>query len=82
MKNIITIEYCTGWGYLERAVALTQSILDEQKQNISEITLFPSSGGVFEVSLNGKLVFSKKQLERHAEENEIEEIIRAKLKSE
>lgn len=79
MKNIITIEYCTGWGYLERAVALAQSILDEQKQKIYEVTLFPSSDGVFEVTLNEELIFSKKQLDRHAEENEIEEIIRTKL---
>lgn len=79
MKNIITIEYCTAWGYLGRAVALTRSILNEHKNNISEVTLFPSSGGVFEVSLNDELIFSKKDLDRYPEKGEVEEIIRNKL---
>jgi selenoprotein W-related protein len=36
----------------------------------------PSSGGVFEVMVDGKLVFSKKQLNRHAEPGEVLELIR------
>lgn len=79
MKNIVTIEYCTGWGYVGRAVALTRSILNEQKENISELTLYPSSGGVFEVILNDELIFSKKELDRFPEKNEVEEVIRTKL---
>ena len=31
----------------------------------------PSSGGVFEVMVDGKLVFSKKALGRHAEAGEV-----------
>lgn len=79
MKNIITIEYCTGWGYLGRAVALARSVLNEQKEKISELTLLPSSGGVLEVTLNDELIFSKKELDRYPEKDEIEEIIRTKL---
>lgn len=33
--------------------------------------MIPSSGGVFEVVVDGKLIFSKKELKRHAEEGEI-----------
>lgn len=32
-----------------------------------QIQLVPSSGGVYEVELDGKLIYSKKQTERHAE---------------
>lgn len=42
--------------------------------------LLPSSGGVFEVTVNGDLVFSKKQLGRHAEPGEVKGMIEAKLK--
>lgn len=79
MKNIIIIEYCTAWGYLGRAVALTRSILNEHKNNISEVKLIPSSGGVLEVSLNDELIFSKKELDRYPEKGEVEEILRNKL---
>lgn len=33
--------------------------------------LIPSSGGVFEVKVDGRLVFSKKQLGRHAQPGEV-----------
>lgn len=33
-------------------------------------TLIPASGGVFEVVVNGEVVFSKKTLKRHAEPGE------------
>ena len=35
----------------------------------------PSSGGVFEVTVDGELLFSKKALRRHAEPGEIRELI-------
>ncbi len=38
--------------------------------------MLPSSGGVFEVTVDGKLVFSKKALGRHAEPGEVLELIR------
>jgi selenoprotein W-related protein len=40
------------------------------------VKLVPSSGGVFEVSVDGKLVFSKKALGRHAQPTEVLELIR------
>lgn len=79
MKYILTIEYCTGWGYLGRAVALTRSILNDYKNDISELKLLPSSGGVFEISLNDELLFSKKELDRFPEKNEIQDILKNKL---
>jgi selT/selW/selH-like putative selenoprotein len=37
----------------------------------AEVRLIESSGGVFEVALDGKQVFSKKALRRHAEPGEV-----------
>ncbi len=42
-------------------------------------TLIPGSGGVFEVRVNGDLIFSKKALGRHANPGEIVELFRQKL---
>lgn len=41
--------------------------------------LLPASGGKFEVTLNGELIFSKKVLGRHAEAGEIKTLIAEKL---
>jgi selenoprotein W-related protein len=39
------------------------------------VQLIQSSGGVFEVVVDGQLVFSKKKLRRHAEPGEIVKLI-------
>jgi selenoprotein W-related protein len=48
----------------------------EQAFPEAEVRLVPSSGGVFEVMVDGSLVFSKKALRRHAEPGEVVELIR------
>lgn len=42
--------------------------------------LIPSGGGVFEVSLDGDLIFSKKALKRHANPGEVVGILQAREK--
>ena len=42
----------------------------------AEIRLVPSSGGVFEVTVDGKLLYSKKALRRHPQPGEIMQLIR------
>jgi selenoprotein W-related protein len=61
---------------------LTDEILKEFEWQIAEWMLIPSKGGVFEVTIDGELVFSKQQLDRHAEEGEIRKLIEARLPKE
>lgn len=79
MKNVVSIEYCTSWGYLGRAVALTRTLLNEHTNTIEKVEIIPSSGGVLEVSFEGELIFSKKELDRYPEKDEVEAIIREKI---
>ena len=55
----IEITYCAVWHYTDRAVSLAAELLKAYEQDIETISLFPSDGGRFEVSLNGKLIYSK-----------------------
>lgn len=80
MSNKIKIEYCTGWGYLARAVALTRNILTQHTNKITELNLIPSADGVLEISVNDELVFSKKQLDRYPEKQEVEALVSKKIK--
>jgi selenoprotein W-related protein len=41
-----------------------------------DIELIASSGGVFEIVADGKLIFSKKELKRFPEDKEVEELIK------
>ncbi len=39
--------------------------------DIDELTLVPSSGGVFDVQVDSDVIFSKKAVGRHAEDGEV-----------
>lgn len=60
---------------------MTDEILSDREIEayVRSWNLVPSSGGKFEVTLNGELIFSKKQLSRHAEDGEIKTLIQKKL---
>lgn len=60
-------------------MSLVQHILKEHKGNIEQFTLVPSSGGVFEVTINDELVFSKKKENRKPNPGEVEAIVREKM---
>jgi selenoprotein W-related protein len=60
---------------LPRAARLASDILGKYGNAISGLTLIPSGGGVFEVSKNEKLIFSKKEIGRFPEIEEIFDLI-------
>ena len=64
---------------MPRAVGLTDELLSGWAPIIEDIDLVPSSGGRFEVTLDGDLIFSKAALKRHAEPGEIAGIVRERL---
>ena len=72
----ISIEYCAVWNYLPKASSL-EAELKEQFSG-SKITLIPSGGGVFEISVDGELIFSKKSLNRFPEKSEISDILNSR----
>ena len=69
----LSIEYCSAWNYLPQ----DSSLEAELKQNFHnmEISLISSGGGVFEIVLDGKLIFSKKAINRFPEKGEVLRII-------
>ena len=71
----LSIEYCNSWNYLPRASRMAADLLEKYGNNVTELTLIPSGGGVYEVTKNSTLIFSKKELERFPELDEIIEII-------
>jgi selenoprotein W-related protein len=56
-------------------VSLSAELFEHFEHVIEALTLIPSDGGRFEVSLNGQLIYSKLQTKRHAEAGEIVNLI-------
>ena len=65
----LSIEYCSVWNYLPIASSLEAEL--KKSFPTIEISLISSGGGVFEVVLDEKLIFSKKALNRFPEKGEI-----------
>jgi selenoprotein W-related protein len=57
-------------------VSLGTDLLRQFEAQIESLELIPSDGGRFEVSVNGKLVYSKLQTKRHAEPGEVVGLVR------
>jgi len=52
-------------------------LLQNFEPEIGSVTLVPSDGGRFEVTVNGTLLYSKLQTGRHAEPGEVVKLLRA-----
>lgn len=58
---------------------MTEALLGRFESSIESLTLIPGGGGVFEVTVDGDLIFSKKALGRHAEIDEVLKSFKAKI---
>jgi selT/selW/selH-like putative selenoprotein len=56
---------------LERAVSATNDILSRYQHEIDEVRLVMGSKGVFDVTVDGELIYSKAQTGRHAKPGEV-----------
>lgn len=54
---------------------MASDLLERFGNAITELKLIPSGGGVYEIQKNGELVFSKKQVDRFPELEEIIQLI-------
>jgi len=61
-------------------VSLANDLLNNIEAEIESITLIPSDGGRYEVTVNDKLVYSKLQTGRHANPGEVLGLVKELIK--
>jgi len=61
-------------------VSLVEELLRDYEHLIESVALIPSDGGKFEVEVNGSLVYSKLQANRHTEPGEIVKLVSKMVK--
>jgi selenoprotein W-related protein len=76
---VVEIEYCNQCRWLLRAAWTAQELLTTFDGEISGVMLRPGTGGVFNVSVDGDLVWSRKDAGRHAEISELKQLVRDKV---
>lgn len=75
----IAVRYCTGCRWLLRAAWIAQELLTTFEADLGEVALQPGQGGVFEVWLDGELLFSRQQAGRFPEAKEVKQLVRDRI---
>ncbi len=72
----VEIEYCSQCRFILRASWMAQELLMTFGEEIGELVLIPGTGGIFEVRVNGDVLFNKKQQGRYPEAKELKQLLR------
>jgi len=75
-KPRLEIEYCTQCRWLLRAAWMAQELLTTFEKELGEVALIPGEGGIFEVRLEGKSIFSREQQRRFPESKQLKQLVR------
>jgi selenoprotein W-related protein len=79
-KPDVSITYCRLCGWLLRACWMAQELLTTFAEDIGSITLIPDgTGGIFEIRVEGELVWSRKQQGRFPDIKELKQSVRDKV---
>ena len=73
----VTIKYCASWDYLPDASKVEEEITS--KFNDITVKLIAGRGGIFDIKLDDKLIFSKKDIRRFPFMDEITKIIEKRI---
>jgi selenoprotein W-related protein len=77
---VIEITFCRlcGWGL--RAGWLAQELLTTFAEQVGSVMLTPdASGGVFEVRVDGEMIWSRKERGRFPESKELKQLVRDRI---
>lgn len=58
-KYEVKVEFCMQWNYAPKAASFAEELFNHFRHNIPTLDLVPSSGGAFEVTVNGNKIYSK-----------------------
>ena len=72
----IEIEYCRQCKWMLRAAGMAQELLTTFEEEIGGVTLIPGTGGIFEIKIDGELVWSRKERDGFPDIKQLKQIVR------
>jgi len=79
MKPQIQITYCTQCRWLLRAAWMAQELLTTFEQDLASVALAPGEGGVFEITLDDTVLFSRQHSGRFPDIKELKQLVRDRI---
>jgi selenoprotein W-related protein len=78
-KPKLTITYCTQCNWLLRAAWMAQEVLSTFSLEMGEVTLIPGTGGIFEIRLDGELIWERKRDGGFPDVKQLKQLVRDRV---
>ena len=78
-KPVLTITFCTQCNWLLRSAWMAQEVLSTFSLEMGAVTLVPSSGGIFEISLDGELIWERKRDGGFPDVKQLKQLVRDRI---
>lgn len=78
-KPTITITYCTQCNWMLRSAWMAQELLSTFGLELSAVILVPGTGGIFEVAVDGDLVWERKRDGGFPDSRILKQIVRDRI---
>jgi selenoprotein W-related protein len=75
----IEIRYCNQCRWMLRSAWMAQELLSTFDGDLDALTLRPGTGGVFEIYLDGALLWSRKEAGRFPDIVELKQLVRDRI---
>lgn len=79
MTHRVTISYCTQCRWLLRAAWMAQELLSSFEDELAEVALRPGRGGVFEITVDDELIWSRAAEGRFPDIKELKQRVRDRV---
>lgn len=78
-RNRVAIKYCTQCRWLMRAAWMAQELLSTFETELREVALVPGKGGIFDVIVDGELLWSREEKGRFPDIRELKQLVRDRV---
>ena len=75
----LTIVYCTQCNWLLRAGWMAQEVLSTFADGIGAVTLVPGTGGIFEIHLDGELIWERRRDGGFPDVRQLKQLVRDRI---
>jgi selenoprotein W-related protein len=78
-KPRIVITYCTQCQWLLRAAWMAQELLSTFTEDLAEVALAPSTGGIFSITCDGEAIWDRKRDGGFPDVKTLKQLVRDRL---
>jgi len=78
-RPVLRIVYCTQCNWLLRSAWMAQELLSTFSLEIGAVSLVPGTGGIFEIHLDGELVWERKRDGGFPDIRQLKQIVRDRI---